>query len=561
MVEYITLNNAGAVVAKITGQVLERSSVWLLSVLEFLRGSGPKLEIRPNRFGLIAFGIVAISVVLRFWDLAGASVDMDEGATRAFARLPLNMILFDNIDVHPPLTYALQHVWQSVFPDVSMMRVPAAVFGVSTIALVIFALRGHVSTTTALLTGLLLAVSTSHVFYSQDARQYPILLFGLVIAMYGALDISASRWRILAYAVGGLIAIYTHAIGLIAMLLIGLSGLLGGYIRDKNKVIVPWLVANIVILLLALPWLISMLSASASFKGLGDSVAVTEIQWFFRNAIGYPGIGKISLVFEVALVGLALLGGLMAFSDKKYQIAFTILGLSFAYPVLMAILHVASPILSTRTMLPSLLGVVLGASYLAASIRASWGIGLAVALVFLASASTFNELANRVKFEQNSEALDFLAEQRQLDAPVITCNIWTMAAVWETRQDLNLYNMAFDEIRSTPNKPIIHYRSPEYWRTLENGALGQQRMTPTETQNFLGDEWMIMGGLPELLKNEDHAVVLRSHCKTDHVEAIDAALAQMGFTLKVEKDFRLQEGESPLFIAPTTLVQIYEKAS
>lgn len=543
------------------GNIIVRASNMLEAVLADWRGDTSGAQLSKKHFFWGAGLIVLAAAILRFWDLAGAPVDMDEGATRAFAQLPLGMILFDNIDVHPPLTYAIQHVWQGVFPSVEMMRVPAAIFGILSIGLMLLTMRTHVSFKAALIAGALLTVATSHVYYSQDARQYPLLMASLMLATYGALDLTASKWRMVAYIVGGVAAIYTHAIGLVAMGLIGFSSLAGGYLIEKNKIIRPWLIANLIILPLVLPWLISVIAASTSFKGLGDTTPVIEVQWFYRNAIGFPGLGGISIVFEALLLVLTFFGGAMAFYDKKYQLSFTIIGLSFVYPVLLAILHLGSPILATRVLLPSLLGVVMGVAYLCAAIRPKWQIGLVGAVFGLSAVSTFNEMSNRLKFEQNREALAFVTAQNMDDAPVVTCNIWTMAAVWETRPGLELYNLAFDEIPSTPDKPLIHYRSPDYWKTLKLGALGQQRMTPAEKRDFLGDEWMVMGGMLELASREDEIVVLRSHCQQHHVDAIEAALGQSGFSLDAEADYRLKPGEAPLLVAPTTLVQVYKKQS
>lgn len=541
--------------------IIQQASKILESVIDDWRADGAAALLTRKQFLWGAGVIVVLAAILRFWNLDGAPIDMDEGATRAFAQLPLGMILFDNIDVHPPLTYAIQHVWQSVFPDPSVMRVPAAVFGILSVGLTLLVVKTHASARAALISAGLLAVATAHVYYSQDARQYPILMSALMLAMYGALDISGSKWRIAAYVIGGVAAIYTHAIGLIAMGLIGFSSLAGGYLTEKNKVFKPWLIANLIILPLVLPWLISAVSAAASFKGLGDTTPIIEIQWFHRNAIGFAGLGGISIIFEAALVLLSFFGGVMAFYDKKYQLSFTILSLCFVYPVLLAILHLQSPILATRVLLPSLLGTVIGIGYLCANLRFNWQVGIAGAVFALSAASTFNELGHRIKSEQNRQALEFVNAEAAANVPVITCNIWTMASVWETQPGVNLYNLAFDDIPSSPDKPLVHYRSPDYWKTLELGALGQQRMTPEDKRDFLGPEWMVMGGTLELLAGENEVAVLRSFCQQHHIDAIETALAESGFALHTEADYRQEAEGTLIFHPPNTVVRIYRKQS
>ena len=248
------------------------------ALLERITASDADGDLSRQMFRAGFILILVVSAVLRFWNLSGGSIGMDEGATRAWARLPLDIILFHNIDVHPPLTYAIQHVWHRVFPGLEFMRGPAAIAGIASIGLAIYVVRGFASRRAALITGALLAVSTAHVYYSQDARMYPFLMCGLMIAFYGALRITESKWRMAAYVLGAAIAIYSHAIGLIAMAMIGGAGLVGGYILKGRQVVLPWFGVNLVVLAIALPWLISLYGASQAFTGLGDAVKLSEIQ-------------------------------------------------------------------------------------------------------------------------------------------------------------------------------------------------------------------------------------------------------------------------------------------
>ena len=529
--------------------------------LERISGPGMDRDISRRNFYAGIICILSVSALLRFWDLSGGSIGMDEGATRAWARLPLNIILFHNIDVHPPLTYAIQHLWHRVFPDIELMRGPSAIAGIASIGLAIYVMRDFTSRRAALITGALLAVSTAHVYYSQDARMYAFLMCGLMIAIYGALRITDSKWRMCAYVLGAAIAIYSHAIGLIAMAMIGGAGLVGGYIIKGRQVVLPWFGVNLVVLAIALPWLISIYSASQAFNGLGDSVKLTDIQWFYRNAMGAPGLFNFSPLIEGLLLALAGIGTAFAFAQKKYPFALALTGLWFVYPIILGLYHLHEPVLSTRVMIPSLLGISMAVGYGLSRLKDHWRIGGVVVLLAAFVVSTVVELNNRFKFDQNREATQFALERGMGAAPHISCNIYSMAALWEARPEIRLYNFGFGDAPLSTSMPLTHYKDPSYWMLLKHGAWGHQKLTPEETAKELGPGWIINGGLPELLEREDQAVLIESYCKPQQVDTIQKALLESSFELVETKRYSQESGKTPVFIHPQTIVRLYKRRS
>jgi uncharacterized membrane protein len=127
--------------------------------------------------------ITILAALLRFWNLSEVPIWQDEAVTRAFAQLDLWTLLTKNIDNHPPLSYVVQHFWHKINPDLAAGRVPAAVAGTASVAVVMLFLRDSVNTRAALIGGVFLALSTSHIFYSQDARMYAYIVLGLIIAL------------------------------------------------------------------------------------------------------------------------------------------------------------------------------------------------------------------------------------------------------------------------------------------------------------------------------------------------------------------------------------------
>ena len=147
------------------------------------------------------------------------------------------------------------------------------------------------------------------------------------------------------------------------------------------------------------------------------------------------------------------------------------------------------------------------------------------------------------------------------DAPHISCNIYSMAALWEARPEIRLYNYGFGDAPLTTSMPLTHYKDPSYWMLLKHGAWGHQKLTPEETTNELGEGWIINGGLLELLAQEDQAVVIESYCQSRFVEKIEQALLESSFELVETKRYSEESGKTPVFIHPQTIVRLYKRRS
>lgn len=129
--------------------------------------------------------VLAVAALFRFMNLSRAPLWMDEAFTVLAARLSPSEIAFNEIDNHPPLVYLIQSFWTDAFSKLSLTCVPAAAAGTLTVAIVIFTNWSLWSRAAAIWAGILLAVSTGHIYYSQDARLYPFLVLGLAGSTWG----------------------------------------------------------------------------------------------------------------------------------------------------------------------------------------------------------------------------------------------------------------------------------------------------------------------------------------------------------------------------------------
>jgi hypothetical protein len=503
--------------------------------------------------------ILLIGTGLRFWNLGAAPIWMDEAVTLGFARLPASTILFGQIDNHPPLSFLVQHVWQAWVPDPALARAPAALAGGLGLVAVMFTARDQVSPRGALFAGLLFAFSTAHIHYSQDARMYALLVLGLALAAWGGLghvrvNLHSPRFYAGLYVVGGAIAIYSHIIGLVVMALIGFSSLAAGLVvHDPRRFLREWLVRNLILLVVTLPWLVQIPSASRTFPGLSDETGLLELQWFYRNATGFPGLDDFSIPFEFILYAAAGLAVPLAALRGRKGLAAGLAALVIGFPLVVLALHLRQPILSNRVLLPGIIGVTLAAAYTLSSLRPRIvGTGLAVLVALAAFRSASVELAHRVKMEDYPAAFTIADAAGYGDAPVLTCIHFSTAAVWEARRDADiLYYRRGD---------IIDYHGPDYWQAAANSMTWLREADAAQIDEALGGGWLVGGGLAGALAGEPRLAFMRAFCPGDREAEILAALEALGFETESETTASQGSGAFTILQEPQARVSLHRRA-
>jgi len=516
---------------------------------------------KETRLFWVAFvAIVLAGLVLRFWNLSSAPIWMDEAVTLAFADLPLATILFDAIDNHPPLSFVIQHAWQGLVPDPDFARVPAAIAGTLGLLTVMLAMRDQVSPRAALIAGLLLAFSTSHIYFSQDARMYPYLILGLAMAMWGGLgnvleNLHRPRIYNALYVIGAAIAIYSHLIGLIVMALIGFASLAAGVMGPaRGRFMRGWLTRNLILLMITLPWLLQIPAASASFPGLSGTNSLIDIHWFYRNATGFPGLNGAPALIELLLYAVAALSTPLAWHSGRRGLALMLGGLIVLYPLIILGLHIRQPILSNKVLLPSILGITLGAAYTLAVLRPKLlGVALATILGMAALWSSVTELKHHIKMEDYGGAFAYVDAQGYGDAPVLTCIHFSAAAVWEARREANiLYSRGSN---------VIHYQGRDYWQAAARSMVWLRAASAREIDAELGGGWLIEGGLATALAGQTQLAFMRPFCPGDNGSDIEAEIVALGFRRDSETLIRGKAASFTILNGPLTRVSLFVRDS
>lgn len=537
-----------------------RSTSGYFDRLSSLLRDVPDVSERTYWLGFVLIG--ALGIVLRFWDLGGVALWMDEAVTAGFARLPADVILFGKIDNHPPLSYLVQHFWMAVSADPSLVRAPVAVVGSLSVLVMMLAGRDLVSRAAGLTFGLLFALSTGQIYYSQDLRMYPYLVFGLAIAAWGGIGMSRAahpfgQTRYLAlYVLGGTVAIYSHVLGLVAMAVIGGSSLVASLMTPQRlSQARTWLLTNIALFVIVLPWLLFLPSAMGSYPGLPE-INPLDFHWHLRAAVGYPGLSALELVqlaLELALYGIVVIGAIAAWQTDR-ALSLIIVGLAIVYPLIVTGLHLISPIMHVRVHLPAGIGVVLGAGLGALALPSAFLRWTALGgLALVSFASSVNELRHHNKLEDYRSGFMYADHKGYRDAPVLSCYDFSASAMWEERPAASIL-LVYPE-------GVMKFPGARYWRVVEKSIVTYRTTTAQQKNDYLGGGLLIEGGLADALRSADRAIFMEAACLGDLREELPQMMAGLGFVVEERVRIRGRASREVMLEAPGTNITLFRRTA
>ncbi len=138
-----------------------------------------------NRYAQMLIVLTVAAFALRFNNLGFNSIWLDEASTLVFSKLSLSGIWEATAggEFNPPLFYYIEH-FMLVFGDSEfILRFVPALLGALTIPVFYFIGREVCGRMGGIIAAALLAFSSFHVYYSQDARAYTTMLFFFSIAV------------------------------------------------------------------------------------------------------------------------------------------------------------------------------------------------------------------------------------------------------------------------------------------------------------------------------------------------------------------------------------------
>lgn len=247
------------------------------------------------RTSLPLFSIFLLALILRIYNLDGESYWLDEFYSIQVSRLSpleiLNEIVLSG-ENNPPIYFVLLHFWTAVFGESEFAsRLLSVLMGSFSVFLIYIFGKELINKNTGLIAALILAVSPFQVYYSQEARAYILLVLVTLANYYFFFRLSRSYSIKLAsgYVLSGAILIYTHYFWVfyIAAQNIYVFTRLSLNVKGEWPGTRPWILLQLVLLIIFLPELQLLLTAGALSGGFWiDKPNIKNVLWLFLEFSG-----------------------------------------------------------------------------------------------------------------------------------------------------------------------------------------------------------------------------------------------------------------------------------
>ncbi|MDH3464709.1 MAG: glycosyltransferase family 39 protein [Gammaproteobacteria bacterium] len=249
------------------------------------------LDSRNCYWAAIILGVVA--VVLRLYRLGDMEVWLDEALT---GYLGYSDDWLQRVHNTPPLYYWIVRNWLAISNfDASSLRLPSVVAGGLFVVLATLTANEIFGRRAGIFAGLFAALSPLHLYYSQEARAYSLLMteimFVYLMLWRTARGAGTGSW--IGLVVGTAMAVYTHFLAIIP---VGIGYLVIAAPRGLSvRVAIRYIAALLVAMLAVVPWLIWWKSTT--------EFAASDFSWVERVWAIIPIWRQIPLSLEVFYLG------------------------------------------------------------------------------------------------------------------------------------------------------------------------------------------------------------------------------------------------------------------
>ena len=271
----------------------------------------------------ILLALTALAAFLRLHQLGGHGLWLDEACSVLYAHLPAATFwrLMWKQEGNMVLYYLLLRAWVHVGDTEFLLRFPSVIFSVASIPMIYRLGRDLFSKTTGLIAAALLSMHWFHIFFSQDARSYTLLIFLLLVSSWLFWHFAESPERKLyrySYPVVSALAMYAH---IFAILVVAAQWLSLGPSRARRIGPRRSIAALAAFFLLALP-----MEAFALLRNKGQLIWVPRatIQAFADAISAMAGFENRQFLLLALSLGLSLLAIVNAYRSASDQSKFAV---------------------------------------------------------------------------------------------------------------------------------------------------------------------------------------------------------------------------------------------
>jgi hypothetical protein len=286
--------------------------------------------------------LLVLAAGLRLWKLDTLSLWVDEGFTYFVAYKPLaELVTFAaREEPHPPLYYIFMHLWILVSGTSEyILRFPSAAAGVLAIAAILQLGRRIATPTASMLGALLLTLNPLHIWISQEARVYSILVAVIIcsftVLIWAWRSNKPAHWAL--YSLLLIVVIYNHYYGVLILVAHFVAALVLWW-RGQTRLL-GWLFAQAMAGLAFIPWAVVVVThqklqaGSAAIAG-GPLRALIHLAQSFAAGENHQLPGSLGMVAGILLVVWSAIG---VWQLKRRQASMSILGAWLGIPLLISL--------------------------------------------------------------------------------------------------------------------------------------------------------------------------------------------------------------------------------
>jgi uncharacterized membrane protein len=311
--------------------------------------------IYSHRFLILLGVITLIGVFLRFYHIGTESLWYDETASIYSAEKSIYVLLGGSLQWHrnPPLHFLALKYWIDLFGDSeTAVRSLSAIFGIASIPLMFFLGRKLFSSRAGLIASFLVMISYFLIRFSQEGRNYSMLVFFTLLSFYFLVQIIQShdigKRHFVFYFITNTLLVYTHYYGLFVI-----AAQFFFFILARNQVMNTrryfWY-AQIATGVAFFPWAlgVALISTPNSFS-MGQPGLASLISTF-RDYSGYGEMSTwllliLGLFFILGLIGWKLFNTKNTEEKRIMEIKFINWKISLEWSVLLLLIWLIFPII------------------------------------------------------------------------------------------------------------------------------------------------------------------------------------------------------------------------
>lgn len=280
------------------------------------------IKFKSKRKELILLAILLLGLFLRIYDLSTESIWFDEGGSVLYAKLNIFPLLetVSSQDCTPPFYYVILHFWISIFGESEFfLRLFSVIVSLSSIYFLYKVGALLYNKHVGLLSSLILSVSSFHIYYSQEARSYGLMVLLTLLSFYFLLKILKKGKLAVSfgYIITSVLLIYTHIYGIFIIIAQNIYILTIFFLsRETLEInIKKWILLQSSIFIVYLPWVYFGLIKQITFVQSYGWYAAPKVFQIINSFYVYSGSRNL-LFFFLALLFFSILNFKRTESDN-----------------------------------------------------------------------------------------------------------------------------------------------------------------------------------------------------------------------------------------------------